>query len=235
MGSVGRGGQQRAGCAHLHFLWLTFGPRQVFSHIPNPPLPPPSPAPHVLTAALLLLLFFIFFTHHLPADYKLLLIAHRYCSVLFLFPFFFFFPLLCCWNNKKKKYIQISAEVTPFSISGESRLFHFWKNARERGSERAFEKGGWKKVLVRANREAKWSFLSCTCMRESPAVNKWWDLWFQGSDCQVKPVLLPLRRVALSKPMGADSSSGFFFFNKGSEFKAATCSSAKINKPKLFL
>ena len=90
-GAVDRGGQQRAGCAHLHFLWLTFGPRQVFSHIPNS-LPLPSPAPNVLTAALLLLLFFFslffFYTHHLPADYKHLLIAHRYCSVLFLFPFF---------------------------------------------------------------------------------------------------------------------------------------------------
>ena len=92
-GSGGQGGSTTSWLCTFTFPVTDFWtPASVFTYSQLPPSaitrskcpdcsPPPPPPP--------LLLFFIFFyTHHLPADYKLLLIAHRYCSVLFLFPFF---------------------------------------------------------------------------------------------------------------------------------------------------
>lgn len=116
-GCVLGGGYQLAGCAHLVFLSLTFGPQQVFGKLPTPTT---SNVGAWVTATLLY--FFSLFTHHhhLPVHFKvlqthtnLLSIVHRYCS-FFYFCYFFCFLFFCYADEIKKIYIPISAEVMPF-------------------------------------------------------------------------------------------------------------------------
>lgn len=94
----GRGAYQLAGCAHLVFLSLTFGPQQVFGKLPTPTT---SNVGASVTATLLY--SFSLFTHHhhhhlpvhltvLQTHTNLLSIVHRYCFFFFLN---FCFFLLC--------------------------------------------------------------------------------------------------------------------------------------------
>lgn len=94
---AGGGSYQLAGCAHLVFLSLTFGPRQVFEKFPTPPLTTTSSNVAALVTATLFhpLLHPSLTPHHLMQTLtNPSVIAHRFCCFCFVFLFFFFAMLM---------------------------------------------------------------------------------------------------------------------------------------------
>lgn len=134
----------------------------------------------------------------------------------------FFFCCFVSANEIIKKYIQISSGVAPFQWAAAPICIRSFISLLS-----------WKR---------KWEFSKIWCLREAPTVkwsdprpassprtrsvtrcvssvlNKWWPLWFLGSDCQVKYTVLKVLKYHFVQ-QGTDSTEHSWHFKQSNHIQ----------------